>query len=437
MKEFVSKLEEIMPAEELVLASTPAFGPYKEIMPNEAVQHPAKFNTLLVEFLIKKFTEEGSTILDPMCGTGVLGVIASLHNRNAIQIDIEKKFINWAEKARENVERLPSLTPKGWIKNICGDARKLSELLGKADACITSPPYSETFSSSKAGRATRLGETKIHEEKQLGRPYTKGLNKDNIGNLPHGSIDSIITSPPYLKSADKGSGINKQRPQDVKIGCSTIGKSIEHPDAIDNTKDYGSIDSIITSPPYSESISKRAGGRMSWCSKGQSRRMMDKYSENHENLSNLPHGEIDSIITSPPYEETMSEKRHYTPSTGRSERLWQEKHLGVYPYSNGQIGAFRKETYLSAMLKVYSEMYKVLKDGGRAIIVIKPFVRKKKIVDLPYHTWLLLEKVGFKLEKLFKLRLQQESFWRLLYYKKHPDVPKIAHEYVLVCRKSN
>jgi len=384
MKEFVSKLEEIMPAEELVLTSTPAFGPYKEIMPNEAVQHPAKFNTLLVEFLIKKFTEEGSTILDPMCGTGVLGVIASLHNRNAIQIDIEKKFINWAEKARENVERLPSLTPKGWVKNICGDARKLSELLSKADACITSPPYSETFSSSKAGRATRLGETKIHEEKQLGRPYTKNLDRGNIGNLPHGSIDSIITSPPYLKSADKGSGINKQRPQDVKIGCSTIGKSIEHFDAIDNTKDYGSIDSIITSPPY---------------------------------------------------EETMSEKRHHTPSTGKSERLWQEKHLGVYPHSNGQIGAFSKETYLSAMLKVYSEMYKVLRNGGRTIIVVKPFVRKKKIVDLPYHTWLLLEKAGFKLEKLFKLKLRQKSFWRLLYYKKHPDVPKIAHEYVLVCKK--
>jgi hypothetical protein len=80
-------------------------------------------------------------------------------------------------------------------------------------------------------------------------------------------------------------------------------------------------------------------------------------------------------------------------------------------------------------------MFKVLKPNGKAIIVIKPFIRNKKVVDLPYHTWLLLKKAGFKLVKLFKLRLKQESFWRILYSKKFPDVPKIKHEYVLVCQK--
>jgi hypothetical protein len=46
-----------------------------------------------------------------------------------------------------------------------------------------------------------------------------------------------------------------------------------------------------------------------------------------------------------------------------------------------------------------------------------------------------MEQVGFKLEKLYKLRLQQESFWRILYKKKYSDVPEIRHEYILVCRK--
>jgi ubiquinone/menaquinone biosynthesis C-methylase UbiE len=87
------------------------------------------------------------------------------------------------------------------------------------------------------------------------------------------------------------------------------------------------------------------------------------------------------------------------------------------------------------MLKVYSEMWKVLKPGGLAIIVIKPFIRKKKVVDLPYHTWLLLKKVGFKLVKLYKLRLKNVSFWRVLYEKKYPSVPKLRHEYILVCKK--
>jgi ubiquinone/menaquinone biosynthesis C-methylase UbiE len=94
-----------------------------------------------------------------------------------------------------------------------------------------------------------------------------------------------------------------------------------------------------------------------------------------------------------------------------------------------------KPTYLSEMLKVYSEMFRVLKPGGLAIVVIKPFQRNFKIVDLPYHTYLLMSRVGFRLEKLYKLRLRQQSFWRILMYKKHPEVPRIAHEYVIVARK--
>ena len=87
------------------------------------------------------------------------------------------------------------------------------------------------------------------------------------------------------------------------------------------------------------------------------------------------------------------------------------------------------------MLKVYCEMWKVLKPDGLAIIVVKPFIRNKKVVDLPYHTWLLLKKVGFKLVKLYKLRLKTMSFWRILYHRKFPDVPKIAHEYVIIVKK--
>jgi hypothetical protein len=39
------------------------------------------------------------------------------------------------------------------------------------------------------------------------------------------------------------------------------------------------------------------------------------------------------------------------------------------------------------------------------------------------------------IEKLYKFRLPSKSFWRRVYYKKHPDVPEIAHEYVIVTVK--
>ena len=95
----------------------------------------------------------------------------------------------------------------------------------------------------------------------------------------------------------------------------------------------------------------------------------------------------------------------------------------------------QKPTYLSEMLTVYHEMFKVLKPGGSAAIVVKPFIRNRVVIDLPYQTLLLMQTCGFKLTRLFKLRLEQQSFWRILYMKKNPLVPQIWHEYILVCEK--
>jgi DNA modification methylase len=398
-KEFISKLEEILPAEELLFEPTPSFGKYK-IFLEHAVAHPAKANTELLEFLILKFTKPGDVILDPMAGSGSTGVVAALHGRNAIQVELEKRFFNWMEKARENVEKHPTLTAKGWIRNICGDARRLSELLTQVDIAITSPPYGESYlgGGDSEKRRERLIKAGYNPKDFLGGrarntvlkhydevdtiitspPYSESLsaksggmrgmknapkdstvgidgnpqlysqNEQNIGNLPLGNVDAVITSPPYLKSAESGAGVNRQREGDVRIGCSTVGRTVENPDAIDNVRDYGSIEAL----------------------------------------------------------------------------------------ARGLMTRDGKPTYLSEMLKVYAQMFKVLKPNGLAIIIVKPFIRNKKPVDLPYHTYLLMSMVGFKLEKLYKLRLKNFSFWRILYMKKYPEVPRISHEYVLVCRKN-
>jgi ubiquinone/menaquinone biosynthesis C-methylase UbiE len=80
-------------------------------------------------------------------------------------------------------------------------------------------------------------------------------------------------------------------------------------------------------------------------------------------------------------------------------------------------------------------MYRVLRPGGRAVVIVKPFSKERRVVDLPYYTYLLMARVGFTLEALYKLRLEQQSFWKVLYHRRFPTVPKIAHEWILVCRK--
>jgi DNA modification methylase len=475
--EFRSELENIMTAEELNFDPTPAFGKYKSVMPPESVAHPAKFNTNLVEFLILKYTKTGDVILDPMAGTGILGVIASLHGRNAIQVELEKRFYEWMEKARENVEKYPSLTSKGWIVNILGDARCLSELLsrveypenpnnignlplGEIDAVITSPPYANIAKSEEGGISPHMqglisklsgipvkefahDVEKLKEAVKIAQskiPFKYSDNPANIGNLPLGEIDAVITSPPYLRSAESGAGVNRQREGDVRIGCSTV----EHPDAIDNVREYGSIDVVITSPPYAHE---------STASKPTKLEELGLFKMGHSN--ELPYTEEDYREWRKHREGNIGKRKLFirvpcSPEEAqfhdtRPERkgtIWEwtkeveatlEVIEKVQRLKNDSKG--RSETYLEAMLKVYNEMFKVLKPNGLAIVVIKPFIRNRKVVDLPYHTWLLMSRVGFKLEKLYKLRLKTQSFWRILYYRKNPDVPRIAHEYVIVTRK--
>jgi len=335
--EFISEIEKIIEAEELIFDPTPGFGEYRKFFPDDAVTHPAKINMNLLKHLIERYTKPGETILDPMSGTGSTGVMAAIHGRNAVCIELEKKFYNWILEAKEKVETTPLIIKKGKIMAINGDARKLSELLDEIDVVITSPPYSESLTKKRKGYTIIPALEKTREMPQ-------DTMDDNIANLKHGDIDAIITSPPYADSI-KGSG---RTLEDVKKRLEEIG--------------------------YKGKINFSRASALRWQDEG--------YSMSPKNIGNMD-----------------------------------------------------GETYLETMLKVYSEMWKVLKHGGLAVVVVKPFIRNKKVIDLPLQTWILLEKVGFKLIDVLKLRLKVQSFWRTLYYKKYPEVPKLNHEYIIVCEK--
>lgn len=88
----------------LKFKATSGFGKWKRYFPESAVSHPAKINLNLLEYLILNYTKEGDTVLDCMCGTGSTVVLSMLKNRNAIGVDLEERFTNWAKQAIKNVE---------------------------------------------------------------------------------------------------------------------------------------------------------------------------------------------------------------------------------------------------------------------------------------------------------------------------------------------
>ena len=63
-----------------------------------AFEHPAIFPERLAEDHILSWTNEGDTVLDPMCGSGTTCKMAMINKRRYIGIDISKDYIDLAEK---------------------------------------------------------------------------------------------------------------------------------------------------------------------------------------------------------------------------------------------------------------------------------------------------------------------------------------------------
>jgi len=413
------KTNEIKISKILEFNATAGFGRWKKYFSKNSVAHPAKMNLNLLEYLILRYTKgkellrEADTILDPMAGTYSTIVMVMLNGRNGIGVELEDKFYNWGVEAITNVENEEEqeLTPKGKGIAIKGDARNLSELLKEheeeIDACLFSPPYT--------GRSEhRIGYDYQKRDKERGEKEYKGFregysdNENNIGNLPMGDVDVVLTSPPYSEGTGHGKGKSNIL-NEKKLYLHGVGSYSEEKNNIGEIKVHGEIDLVLTSPPYSSSKSG---------------------------------GEADEDAMAERWDRIAKEKDWNTwgktwTTEGRKRAL---KSLGSgYSDNKDNIGNLKKETYLEAMQAVYAECYKVLKEEGLLILVLKNFIRDKKVVPLTEHTIKLCESVGFKLKERLLFKLPSQSFWRILYKKKYPevDVSDLDYEHILVFEKLN
>jgi len=410
----------------------------------ETMAHPAKMPTYLAQWILRRYTKEGETVLDPMAGCATTGVEAMKINRNAILLDLEAKF---CDLMRRNVECGKQFNARshfplklGEVKVIQGDSRRLSEVLAEnMDAILFSPPYVP----DDERRIRHI--TADDQDRKRGYVPMKGYrgyySKDerNIGNpRQYGCVDAVVSSPPYSDAVSKQGG-------EVDRFKGFIGQSqVEarrystDPENIGNLP-HGKIDTVITSPPFGATKPDLEGekGKRGKDSKARVKKDYEA-PEDPSNISNLKHGSIDAIVTSPPYENAMEGGSRHHPESEPHYRIVREKKAWNY-YSDdktgGQIGNLRSQTYLEAMLQVYWECFQVLKPLGRMILVVKNFIRNKKIVDLVSDTIKLCELARFKHTETFERSLKTQSFWRVNYRKKYPDVPPIDLEHILVFQK--
>lgn len=116
-------------------------------------------------------------------------------------------------------------------------------------------------------------------------------------------------------------------------------------------------------------------------------------------------------------------------------------YAGIIKYSNkqeaeGDLSRLKLESYLEAMLEVAKEMYRVLKTGKYAAVMIGDARAKKHIIPLGYMVMIQFLKAGFTLrEHIIKIQHNMTGTvpWKK---KKNRDFLLIKHEHIFVFEKT-
>lgn len=139
-------------------------------------------------------------------------------------------------------------------------------------------------------------------------------------------------------------------------------------------------------------------------------------------LRNINDGQFNSILFSPPYGEQHGKGGSIFNSDGsvtpkfrtkfRSSSIRRKGFLDTSSPDN--IDNFRYgHTYLSEMMKVYSECYRVLAPGKFMTVVVRDIKRNSMTIPLALDTIKLCQSVGFQLFDIIINKTYFPSFWAL------------------------
>ncbi len=128
------------------------------------LKHPASYPVSLCEKLIRTFSKDGCSVLDPFNGTGSTLVAAHNLNRQATGIDLSEEFCVIANKRVGHDDNICIINGDSFV-----ELEKLKE--NSFDLCVTSPPYWDILNMKRSADGK---ETVNYSEKE-----------NDMGNIPN------------------------------------------------------------------------------------------------------------------------------------------------------------------------------------------------------------------------------------------------------------
>lgn len=412
---------------------------WQGIITKESFAHPAKFSKALIERIFDHCLQRGwlkknDLVGDCFGGIGNGGIIAAYRGLRWVGCELEPRFCTFA---RDNFE----LHADHWRalglsvpRIIQGDSRRFAELVA-CDGIVTSPPFSENGKTINMKGNARQALTS--ESRQVHEP-AYGSSSGQIGRLKSGDISAVLTSPPYAHIAAGAGGLNTKPAKELgqQSGRCSDSASQTADQRYGNSNgqiaglNEGTIEGVITSPPFTQGYKSGGGINVNGYGDGSDKvgdRTYQGTGADREtgNIETLPAGNVDGVVTSPPFEKTLdrgtvnaAERRSLARECGISnaehispidmEKIGKRSQPD-YGAETGQIGNEKGETYWQAMKSVYSSCFIAIKPGGIIVVVVKDYVQNKKIVPLCDDTARLLEHCGFQIVERVHAMLTKET----------------------------
>lgn len=587
---------------------------WKGVITEPSFTHPAKFSRGLIRRIYSHAVQHGwlkpgDTVLDPFGGVGLGALHAGYYGVNWLGVELEQKFVTlgqgmecegvsrpdyelyqqdesvasgrrWCPDCLARIKRevepesgiqasmFDSPREEGyitqphyfegnldlfrrharhgaWSRLLQGDSRRLVEVVGVAlaNGVISSPPYSDSNQNYQAGWSFIDKDKLSHNRFSKNRLAAYGDESGQLGQFPKGELDGVISSPPYAQTrvAKNSDGIDLSKLYETyrssgggmsfEAFCEQQRRhSHEYGDSIGQLSNLpqGSLDGIVSSPPFVESIGsddpqKRGGILASDPKRAGDRNLTGSYGTSAGQLGVMAAGSLDGVVSSPPYEGSLdngtvdkharvelsrnmdiSNAEHISPIDMESvgKRDFQSGYgssdgnlgsmkggfdgvIGSPPYGNrtvhqggidadklisspgqnsqalvmtnygacaGQLANDSGKTFWGAARQVVERCYILLAPGAPAIWVCKDFVRNKERVNFCDMWRRLCESVGFETVEINRAMLvkskgvrvsldgeeeelvvERKGFFRRLAEKK--GSPSIDWEEVIIMRK--
>ncbi len=159
---------------------------YPDTRTSNQREHGACFPKALARHQIEIYTKKGDTVLDPFMGVGTTMIAAHELERQSIGIELNPRF---AEMCREEIAThdIQASIFEDDAENMCSFIPE-----GSVDFILTSPPYANLLKTIKGDFAYKWREHSVIDPIRNPAPYSS--NERDIGNMEYAESITALSS---------------------------------------------------------------------------------------------------------------------------------------------------------------------------------------------------------------------------------------------------